>query len=171
MRRLSGRADFSAGIFFGSNNATRADRSAASTVAFLLSVSTNVLAAAARQSVRILLWQTLWIGVLAAILAVTLGTKIAVSALVGGGIGLVWTVYMALALFKHSLTHGAQMSALSFFAGWLFKVVVTVSLLVIALRSRVFAPLWLLVGLFGAMVAYWAWFVFGKKYASDADGK
>jgi len=109
--------------------------------------------------------------VLAAILAVTLGTKIAVSALVGGGIGLVWTVYMALALLKHSLTHGVRMSALSFFAGWLFKVVVTLSLLVIALRSRVFAPLWLLVGLFGAMVAYWAWFVFGKKYASDADGK
>jgi hypothetical protein len=25
--------------------------------------------------------------------------------------------------------------------------------------------------LFGAMVAYWAWFVFGKKYANDADGK
>jgi hypothetical protein len=41
------------------NDATRADRSAASTVAFLLSVSTNVLAAAARQSLRILLWQAL----------------------------------------------------------------------------------------------------------------
>jgi F0F1-type ATP synthase assembly protein I len=140
-------------------------------VAFLLSVSTNVLAATARQSLRILVWQALWIGVLATIFAVTLGTQWAVSALVGGGIGLVWTVYMALVLFKHSLTHGARMSALSFFAGWLFKVVVTVSLLVIALRSRMFAPLALLVGLFSAMVAYWAWFVFGKKYASDADGK
>ena len=134
-------------------------------------MSTNVLAAAARQSVRILLWQTLWIGLLAAIFAVTLGTKIAVSALVGGGIGLVWTVYMALTLFKHSLTHGVRMSAVSFFAGWLFKVVVTLSLLLIVLRSRVFVPLAVLTGLFGAMVAYWAWFVFGKKYASDADGK
>ena len=134
-------------------------------------MSTNVLAAAARQSVRILLWQVLWIGVLAAIFAVTLGTKIAVSALVGGGIGLVWTVYMALVLFKHSLTHGMRMSAVTFLAGWLFKVVVTVSLLVIVLRSRMFAPLAVLAGLFGSMVAYWAWFVFGKKYASDADGK
>ena len=34
-----------------------------------------------------------------------------------------------------------------------------------------FVPLAVLVGLFGAMVAYWAWFVFGKKYANDADGK
>ena len=46
-----------------------------------------------------------------------------------------------------------------------------VSLLVIVLRSRMFAPLAVLAGLFGAMVAYWAWFVFGKKYANDADGK
>jgi F0F1-type ATP synthase assembly protein I len=140
-------------------------------VAFLLSVSTNVLAAAARQSVRILLWQALWSGALASIFAVTLGTKAAVSALAGGGIGLVWTVYMALVLFKHSLTHGVRLSPISFFAGWLFKVVVTVSLLVIVLRSRMFAPLGVLAGLFGAMVAYWAWFVFGKKYANDADGK
>jgi len=140
-------------------------------VAFLLSVSTNVLAAAARQSVRILLWQALWSGALATIFAVTLGQKAAVSALVGGGIGLVWTMYMALVLFKHSLTQGVRLSAISFFAGWLFKVVVTISLLVIVLRSRMFAPLGVLAGLFGAMVAYWAWFVVGKKYANDADGK
>jgi F0F1-type ATP synthase assembly protein I len=140
-------------------------------VAFLLSVSTNALAAGARQSLRILLWQTLWIGVLATIFAATLGARAALSALVGGGIGLVWTLYMALVLFKHSLTHGVRLSALSFFAGWLFKIVVTVSLLVVALRSKALAPLPVLAGLFGAMVAYWAWFVFGKKYASDADGK
>jgi len=137
-------------------------------VAFLLSVSSNSLAAAARQSLRILLWQALWIGVLAAIFAVTLDTRAALSALAGGGIGLVWTVYMAWVLFKHSLTHGMRMSPVSFLAGWLFKVVVTLGLLLVVLRSRMFAPLAVL---FGSMVAYWAWFVFGKKYASDADGK
>ena len=137
----------------------------------MLSVSSNSLAAAARQSLRILLWQALWIGVLAAIFAVTLDTRAALSALAGGGIGLVWTVYMAWVLFKHSLTHGMRMSPVSFLAGWLFKVVVTLGLLLVVLRSRMFAPLAVLGGLFGSMVAYWAWFVFGKKYASDADGK
>lgn len=134
-------------------------------------MSRNALAAAARQSLRILLWQALWIGVLAAIFAATLDMRAALSALAGGGIGLVWTVYMAWALYKHSLTHGVRMSPLSFLAGWLFKVVVTISLLLVVLRSRMFAPLAVLAGLFGAMVAYWAWFVFGKKYASNADGK
>ncbi len=141
-------------------------------------MSANVLAAAARQSMRILLWQALWIGALATIFAVTLGQQAAVSALVGGGIGLVWTVYMTVVLYKHSLTQGVRLSAISFFAGWLFKVVVTVCLLVIVLRSRMFAPLAVLLGLFGAMVSYWAWFVFGKawfvvgkKHANDADGK
>ena len=134
-------------------------------------MSSNSLAAAARQSLRILLWQALWIGVLAAIFAVTLDTRAALSALAGGGIGLVWTVYMAWVLFKHSLTHGMRMSPVSFLAGWLFKVVVTLGLLLVVLRSRMFAPLAVLGGLFGSMVAYWAWFVFGKKYASDADGK
>lgn len=140
-------------------------------MAFLLSVSNNALAAGARQSLRILLWQALWIGVLATIFAVTLGKQAALSALAGGGIGLVWTMYMALVLYKHGLTHGMRMSAASFLAGWLFKVVMTVSLLLVVLRSRMFAPLAVLAGLFGSMVAYWAWFVFGKKYASDADGK
>ena len=134
-------------------------------------MSTNVLAAAARQSLRILAWQALWIVALASIFAVAFGKQAALSALAGGGIGLVWTVYMALVLFKHSLSHGMRMGAMSFLAGWLFKVVVTISLLLIVLRSRMFAPLAVLAGLFGAMVAYWAWFVFGKKYATDPDGK
>ena len=63
-------------------------------MAFLLSVGTNALATAARQSVRILLWQALWIGALATIFAVTLGTKAAVSALVGGGIGVSNIMYV-----------------------------------------------------------------------------
>ena len=134
-------------------------------------MSTNVLAAAARQSLRILAWQALWIVALASIFAVAFGKQAALSALAGGGIGLVWTVYMALVLFKHSLSHGMRMGAMSFLAGWLFKVVLTISLLLIVLRSRMFAPLAVLAGLFGAMVAYWAWFVFGKKYATDPDGK
>jgi F0F1-type ATP synthase assembly protein I len=134
-------------------------------------VSTNVLAAAARQSLQIAVWQALWIAVLAAIFGLALGKRAAWSVLAGGGIGLVWTLYMALVLFKHGLTHGAGMGPLSLLAGWLFKVVVTIGLLVIAFRSRAFAPLPLLAGLFGAMVAYWAWFALRVRNAGEADGK
>ena len=61
--------------------------------------------------------------------------KAAVSALVGGGIGLVWTLYMALVLFKHSVTHGVRLSAISFFAGWLFKVVMTIGIFLMLLQT------------------------------------
>jgi F0F1-type ATP synthase assembly protein I len=134
-------------------------------------VSKNVLAAAARQSLRLALWQALWSAVLAAIFALALGKRAAWSVLAGGGIGLVWTLYMALVFFRHGLTHGVSLSPLSLLAGWLFKVVATIGLLVIAFRSRAFAPLPLLAGLFGAMVAYWAWFVVRVRNAGEADGK
>jgi F0F1-type ATP synthase assembly protein I len=134
-------------------------------------VSTNVLAAAARQSLRLASWQALWSAVLAAIFALALGERAAWSVLAGGGIGLVWTLYMALVLFKQGLTHGVALSPLSLLAGWLFKVVATIGLLVIAFRSRAFAPLPLLAGLFGAMVAYWAWFALWMRNAGEADGK
>src|SRR5918992_473479 len=99
--------------------------------------------------------------------ALALGKRAAWSVLAGGGIGLVWTLYMALVFFKHGLTHGVALSPLSVLAGWLFKVVVTIGLLVIAFRSRAFAPLPLLAGLFGTMVAYWAWFALRVRNAGE----
>lgn len=117
-----------------------------------------------------LAWQATWIVVLAALVGLRFGAREGWSALLGGAIGLVWTVYMALALARHSVTHGARLSAMSFFAGWVIKVVLTISLLIIAFRSRVFAPLALLGGLFGAMVAYWAWLAFRRGLAGNADG-
>jgi F0F1-type ATP synthase assembly protein I len=74
-------------------------------------------------------------------------------------------------LFKHSATHGARMSAASFLFAWVVKAVLTIALLAIAFRSRAFAPLGLLGGLFGALVAYWGWLVFRVKHADSADGK
>lgn len=123
-------------------------------------VSRNVLADAARQSLKILRWQLGWVTAAAVIAGVALGARTGWSVLVGGAIGLVWTVYMALTLFKHSVSHGAHMSAASFVWAWIIKVALTISLLVIAFRSGAFAPLGLLAGLFCAMVAYWAWVAF-----------
>ena len=73
---------------------------------------------------------------------------------------------MAFAQLRHSLNHGVRLSAISFFAGWMIKVALTVSLLVIAFRSGAVAPLAVLAGLFGAMLAYWSWLAFGLSRRS-----
>jgi F0F1-type ATP synthase assembly protein I len=117
-------------------------------------VSSNVLADAARQAFKTLLWQLAAVLILAAMTAVFWGVRAGGSVLAGGGIGLIWTVYMALTLFKHSLTHGVHMSALTFMTGWLIKVALTVVLLVAAFRSGAFVPPAVLAGLTGALVAY-----------------
>jgi F0F1-type ATP synthase assembly protein I len=133
-------------------------------------VSRNVLADVARDALRILAWQVGWIVAIAFASALVWGLNVALSTLIGGAIGSIWTVYMALTLFKHSLSHGVRMSPVSFLLAWVVKLGLTISLLAIAFQSKLFAPLGLLGGLFGAFVAYWAWLVRGK-HADSADGK
>lgn len=130
-------------------------------------MSRNVLADAARESLKILWWQLGWAAAVAVLGAALFGARAGWSALAGAGIGLIWTVYMAFAEFRHSLNHGVRLSAVSFFAGWVIKVALTVSLLVIAFRSGAVAPLAVLAGLFGAMVAYWSWLAFGLSRRSS----
>ena len=135
-------------------------------------MSSNALAVAARQSLQILRWQLGWIAALALIVAVCFDARAGWSALTGGGIGLIWTFYMAVTLYKHSVDYGARMSVLSFMGGWLIKVALTIALLIGAFRSGAFTPVALLGGLFGAMVSYWAWLTFrAKNDAGSADGK
>jgi F0F1-type ATP synthase assembly protein I len=130
-------------------------------------MSNNVLASAARQSLKILRWQASWMGALALVCGVIFGLRAGASVLVGGGIGLLWTVYMAVTLFRHSLDHGVRLGALSALGGWVIKLVLTFSLLFIALRSKMLIAPAVLAGLFGAMVAYWGWLTF----RSAADGE
>jgi ATP synthase protein I len=135
-------------------------------------LSRNVLAIAARESLRILRWQLGWIAALALTCGIAFGARAGWSALAGGGIGLVWTLYMAATLFRHSLTHGAHLSVVSFAMGWLIKVALTIALLIAAFRSPAVAPLALLGGLFGALAAYWAWLTFRANNNADGrDGK
>jgi ATP synthase protein I len=134
-------------------------------------VAVNVLATAARQSLRMLAWQLCCVVAVAVGLAIFSGERAAWSALIGGGIGLIWTVYMALVLFKHSLTHGVQMSAATFLLGWLVKLALTIGLLVAAFRSGRVAGLPLLGGLGTALLAYWAWLTFRVTNGGTADGK
>jgi ATP synthase protein I len=132
----------------------------------------NVLADAARQSVRILMWQASAIVTFALVCAVVWGVRAGGSALAGGAIGLLWTAYMAWTFFKHSLSHGVRMSPLTFVAAWVIKLVLTVSLLFIAIRSRALLPLAVLAGLGMALVSYWFLMAFPQvMHADGADGK
>jgi len=120
----------------------------------LSAVSSNVLADASRSAFKTLLWQLAAVLIFAAGATVFWGVRAGGSVLAGGGIGLIWTVYMAITLFKHSLTHGAHMSALTFMTGWLVKVALTLALLIAAFRSGAFVPPAVLAGLTGALVVY-----------------
>jgi F0F1-type ATP synthase assembly protein I len=136
-----------------------------------LAVSRNVLADTAREALRILAWQVGWIVVIALVGAFAWRWNVALSILIGGGIGSIWTVYMALTLFKHSVLHGARMSPVSFLLAWVIKLGLTISLLFIALRSKLFAPLGVLGGMGVALLAYWVWLTFRVNHADRADGK
>lgn len=134
-------------------------------------MSSNALAAGARQAWQILLWQVGWIVAAAAVSAVVLGMKAGWSVLAGGGIGLIWTVYMVLTMLRHSVDHGVRLSMARMFVGWLIKLVLTFSLLIMAFRSTVMAPLPLLGGLSVALIAYWAWLTFRVKHVDGKNGK
>ena len=135
------------------------------------SLSTNVLADAARESLRLLVWQAGCVIALAAVFAAAWGGKAGWSSLVGGGIGLIWTIYMTVTLAKHSVDHGVRLSMATVIVGWVAKVALTIGLLIIAFRSKAIAPLPLLGGLGGALIAYWTWLTFRVKHADGANGE
>src|SRR5437868_5348937 len=107
-----------------------------------------------------LLWQVGWIVGVAAACSVVWNARTGWSVLAGGAIGLVWTVYMALTFYRQSIAAGlsgggAGFSPWGFLVAWLIKISLTISLLVIAFRSRVFSAPALLGGLSLALVSYW----------------
>ena len=72
--------------------------------------------------------------------------------LIGSAIGLIANVYVAVALLGRPLLQGKAGSVL---ISWMVKVVLTLSLLWIALRAQIAPPPSLIAGLFGAIVAHW----------------
>lgn len=121
-------------------------------------MSANPFAVAARQSLYLVIWQSAWVAVVAAVGTIVWGGRVGGSLLAGGCVGLVWTVYMAFTLYRHSLDYGARVSAASLLKGWLLKIAITLGLMVVAFRSERLAPLALLAGLMLAMLAYGLWF-------------
>jgi ATP synthase protein I len=88
-----------------------------------------------RQALAVLLGQVLLGAIVAIACLVAWGSRAAVSAVAGAGIGIAATALMAFAMLRHGEGASAQRVAWSFFSGWLVKVFFTIATLVLALRS------------------------------------
>jgi ATP synthase protein I len=94
------------------------------------------------------------LGVAAAVAAIW-GLSAGRSALLGGAVGAVATMFFVLALFRYPEGAPAGRVVWGFFFGQALKVVLTVGLLVLAFRSRGVTPLAFLAGYVATYVAYW----------------
>jgi ATP synthase protein I len=77
------------------------------------------------------------------------------SALLGGGVGVVATLFFVLALFRYPEGTPAARVAWGFYLGQALKVLLTLALLAMVFRSRGSAPLAVLVGYMATYLAYW----------------
>ena len=104
---------------------------------------------------RVLLGQLVVTTTLAAVVWLFWGQTQGVSLLMGGGIAALSTASMALVIAKQGTSSAAGRAVWGFVIGWLVKVMLTVTLLIMAFRSRTVAPLSLLIGYAATYVAYW----------------
>ena len=118
-------------------------------------MSASILAANRRQALQIMLWQALSVLGAAALSLALWGAKHGLSVLVGGGVGVVSTAYMAFALLRQSADASAKRIAIGFFVGWVMKVLVTIALLWAVFRSKTFAPPSLVAGFALTFVVFW----------------
>ena len=109
-----------------------------------------------RSEARTVLLSQVAIGVVVAIASLAVaGAAAAKSALLGAGIGIAATTLMAFALLRHGAGASASRVAFGFFTGWLVKVVFTIAVLVLALRSGRVEALPLIVAYAATFVGYW----------------
>ncbi len=118
-------------------------------------VSTNPITAARRQVVRALMWQAAATACVAVVSALVSGGRSGIAVLVGGGITMLGTAYLALALSRQRLGGAPTGLIWDVFVSWAVKAVLMVSLLTIAFRSKQLPPSFLMAGLCGALLAYW----------------
>ena len=108
-----------------------------------------------RQALAVVLGQVLLGAIVAIACLAGWGTRAAVSAATGAGIGIAATSLMAFAMLRHGDGAGLQRVALSFVTGWLVKVGFTVAALVVALGSPKVDPVPLLAAYGVTFVGYW----------------
>lgn len=106
-------------------------------------------------AIRVVVGQLVITALLMGLSLLAAGSQAALSVLVGGVIGIVATAYMAYAVMRPGTTNSAAHAARGFFIGWIVKVVMTITLLVIAFKSKSVAPLFLVIGYAATHLAYW----------------
>ncbi len=128
-------------------------------VAFLLlesqPLSANEIRASRRLAAEIVLGQLAMTALIALGCAAYRGAGSGISAIAGGGIGVLATASMAWSLLRHGEGATAARIARSLFLGWVMKVGMTVALLVIAFRSQSVDRLPLLAAYAATFCAYW----------------
>ncbi len=118
-------------------------------------VSASPFKVARQQAVRALLWQAVVTAVLGIATAIASNGRAGAAVLVGGGISMLGSAYLGIALFK--VRPGVEPGKMIWdvFLSWAVKLALVMSLLLIAFRSRQLPPPFLMAGLCGALVAYW----------------
>ena len=110
----------------------------------------------AKQVTRIITRIQLLVTLLAIVLAFGFGdARAAYSALVGGGISTLVTLYFASQVFSARVGATAATIARAFLVGEVVKILLTVALLSIALLWLEVSPLPLLLAYMAALMAYW----------------
>ena len=111
----------------------------------------NLRLAAWRDALRVLVIQAIAL-VLATIVGLAFGRQTALGVLIGAAIGLLANAYLAIVLLGKPLATGKFGDVR---VGWVIKVVLTLSLLWIAMQSKVAPPPALIAGLFSTILAQW----------------
>ena len=113
----------------------------------------NLRLAAWRDALRVLAIQSVSLVIMSAATTLGWGVQAGLGVLIGAGIGLFANAYLAVVLLGRPLLQGRPADVM---LSWLIKVVLTLSLLWVAMRAHIVPPLSLMVGLFGVMVAHWS---------------
>jgi ATP synthase protein I len=108
-----------------------------------------------REALAVVLGQVLLGAVVAIACLAGWGARAAESALVGTGIGVAATALMAFAMLRHGDGAGVERAVWSFFSGWLVKVLFTIAMLVVALRSPKVDAVPLITGYATTFLGYW----------------
>lgn len=104
---------------------------------------------------RAFLWQASMTLALGLVVAMASSVRAGVAVLVGGGISMLGSAYLGIALFKQRPGGRPGRFVWDVFVSWAVKLGLVISLLVIAFRSRQLPPPFLMAGLCGALLAYW----------------